>query len=435
MPPEPDDADAVVGRPCRSPKSVILSCGLPSKRSIHVDEMNKLHEFSERPTVLVVDDTPDNLALVSTLLKDAYNVKVAVNGEKALRIASAEKPPDLILLDIMMPQMDGYEVCRRLKALPATCDIPVIFVTARADEEDERIGLELGAADYITKPISPAILMARVKAQLTLKASADFLRDKNEFLEVQVARRTREVSAIQDVTILAMASLAETRDSDTGNHILRTQHYVRALAEHLRSHPRFSSFLTDYNTQMLFKSAPLHDIGKVGIPDSILLKPGKLTPAEFEIMKTHTTLGRDAIDHAERALGTNVEFLRLAKEIAFSHQEKWDGSGYPQGLAGDAIPISARLMALADVYDALISRRVYKEPMSHEQAVGILKAGRGSHFDPDIVDAFLLIQDQFRATALRFSDTDADMQRKADYLASTGQFVPPAGAEFPGPQA
>ena len=435
MPPEPDDADAVVGRPCRSPKSVILSCGLLSKRSIHVDEMNKLHEFSERPTVLVVDDTPDNLALVSTLLKDAYNVKVAVNGEKALRIASAEKPPDLILLDIMMPQMDGYEVCRRLKALPATRDIPVIFVTARADEEDERIGLELGAADYITKPISPAILMARVKAQLTLKASADFLRDKNEFLEVQVARRTREVSAIQDVTILAMASLAETRDSDTGNHILRTQHYVRALAEHLRGHPRFSSFLTDYNTQMLFKSAPLHDIGKVGIPDSILLKPGKLTPEEFEIMKTHTTLGRDAIDHAERALGANVEFLRLAKEIAFSHQEKWDGSGYPQGLAGDAIPISARLMALADVYDALISRRVYKEPMSHEQAVGILKAGRGSHFDPDIVDAFLQIQDQFRATALRFSDTDADMQRKADYLASTGQFVPPAAAKFPGPQA
>ncbi|MBP6852638.1 MAG: response regulator, partial [Rhodoferax sp.] len=196
--------------------------------------MNKLHGLDELATILVVDDTPDNLALISTLLKGIYHVKVAVNGEKALKIASAERPPDLILLDIMMPQIDGYEVCRRLKAVAATRDIPVIFVTARADEDDERTGLELGAVDYITKPISPAILMARVKTQLMLKASADFLRDKNAFLERQVARRTLEISAIQDVTILAMASPAETRDSDTANHILRTQHYVRALADHLR---------------------------------------------------------------------------------------------------------------------------------------------------------------------------------------------------------
>ena len=386
--------------------------------------MNKLHGLDELATILVVDDTPDNLALISTLLKGIYHVKVAVNGEKALKIASAERPPDLILLDIMMPQMDGYEVCRRLKAVAATRDIPVIFVTARADEDDERTGLELGAVDYITKPISPAILMARVKTQLMVKASADFLRDKNAFLEQQVARRTLEVSAIQDVTILAMASLAETRDSDTGNHILRTQHYVRALADHLRDHPRFSAFLTDDNRRMLFKSAPLHDIGKVGIHDRILIKPCKLTAEEGAVMKTHTTLGRDAIDHAERALGTNVEFLRLAKEIAYSHQEKWDGSGYPQGLAGDAIPISARLMALADVYDALISRRVYKEPMPHDQAVVILRAGRGSHFDPDIADAFLEIQDQFQATAQRFSDADIDLQRKADYLAIASALQP-----------
>ena len=372
---------------------------------------------TEKATILVVDDTPDNLALISTLLKDTYQVKVAVSGEKALRIAGGASPPDLILLDIMMPQMDGYEVCKRLQAHPATRGIPVIFVTARADEEDERVGLELGAVDYITKPISPSILMARVRTQLMLKASADFLRDQNAFLESQVERRTREVSAIQDVTILAMASLAETRDSDTGNHILRTQQYVRALAQHLRDHPRFSQFLTDYNMLMLFKSAPLHDIGKVGIPDRILLKPGRLTPEEFEIMKTHTTLGRDAIDHAERALGTNVEFLRLAKEIAYSHQEKWDGSGYPQGLAGDAIPVSARLMAVADVYDALISRRVYKEPMPHAQAVDIIRAGSGSHFDPDMVQAFLVIQDTFRDIAQRLSDSDADLRKKADYLA------------------
>ena len=187
-----------------------------------------------------------------------------------------------------------------------------------------------------------------------------------------VYKRQREVMAIQDVTILVLASLAETRDSDTGNHIRRTQHYVKSLARNISTHPRFSALLTDSYIHMLVKSAPLHDIGKVGIPDRILLKPGRLTPEEFEVMKTHTTLGRDAISHAERALGTDVEFLRIAKEIAYSHQEKWDGSGYPQGRVAEAIPISARLMALADVYDALISRRVYKAPMAHEQAVDII---------------------------------------------------------------
>ena len=370
--------------------------------------------------MLVVDDTPDNLSLMSGLLKDDYKVKVASNGEKALKIAASENPPDLILLDIMMPGMDGYEVCTRLKADATTRDIPVIFLTAKAEIEDEKHGLELGAVDYITKPISPPIVLARVKTHLTLKASADFLRDKNEFLEAEVARRTAEVAAIQDVTILAMASLAETRDSDTGNHIRRTQFYVKVLAEKLRNHPRFDHFLSDRNITMLFKSAPLHDIGKVGIPDRILLKPGKFEPEEFEIMKTHTTLGRDAIAQAEKDLGTNVEFLRMAKEIALSHQEKWDGSGYPDELSGDDIPISARLMALADVYDALISRRVYKEGMTHEKAVEIIKAGKARHFDPDIVDAFLELQDEFRAIAAKYADSDQDMSKKAEYLAQTG---------------
>jgi putative two-component system response regulator len=377
--------------------------------------MNSL-DFTEKSTVLVVDDTPENLSLMSALLKDHYKVKVANHGEKGLKIAQSDNPPDLILLDIMMPDIDGYEVCRRLKAHAATRDIPVIFLTAKSETEDEQKGLELGAVDYITKPISPSIVLARVATQLSLKASADFLRDKNDFLEQEVAKRTQEVMAIQEVTILAMASLAETRDSDTGNHIRRTQYYVLALAEALKPHPRFASFLTPYNTQMLFRSAPLHDIGKVGIPDCILLKPGRFTPEEFEIMKTHTTLGRDAIAHAEDALGTQVEFLSMAKDIALYHQEKWDGTGYPEGLSGNAIPISARLMALADVYDALISRRVYKEGMSHAQAVDIIVQGRGSHFDPDIVDGFLAIQEEFRAIAQRYADSDTDLQKKADYL-------------------
>lgn len=377
--------------------------------------MNLDLALPDKATVLVVDDTPANLSLMTGLLRDIYKVKAAIDGEKALRIAQSDAPPDLILLDIMMPGMDGYEVCRRLQANPVTRDIPIIFLTAKAGIEDEKMGLELGAVDYITKPISPPIVLARVRNHLALKASADFLRNKADFLEAEVVRRTAEVMAIQDVTIMAMASLAETRDSDTGNHIRRTQHYVKVLAQHLRKHPRFASVLDDDRyIALLFKSAPLHDIGKVGIPDRILLKPGKLTFEEFEIMKTHTTLGRDAIQSAEEHLGMKVEFLNLAKEIAYGHQEKWDGSGYPQGAAGEAIPVGARLMAVADVYDALISRRVYKEGMPHEKAAAIIVQGRGQHFDPDIVDAFVAVQDQFQAIAQRFADSDADLQRKAE---------------------
>lgn len=374
--------------------------------------MDTLLAHVTRPTILVVDDTPDNLSLMRELLKDDYQVQLANGGERALKLAAMVPRPDLILLDIMMPGMDGYEVCRRLKSDAATRDIPVVFLTAKSEIEDETKGLEMGAVDYITKPISPPIVLVRVKNHLALKAHADFLRDKADFLEAEVTKRTQEVVAIQDVTILAMASLAETRDSDTGNHIRRTQFYVKALAEHLRGHPRFAAQLSDNYIQMLFKSAPLHDIGKIGIPDRILLKPGRYEPAEFEIMKTHTTLGRDAIEHAEKQLGMTVEFLSMAKEIALSHQEKWDGSGYPQGLAGDAIPLSARLMAIADVYDALISRRVYKEGMPHEQAVSLIQEGRGHHFDPDITDAFVALKDDFREIAARFADSDEDMAKK-----------------------
>ena len=362
--------------------------------------------YSERQTILVVDDTPDNIALLSTLLKDRYKVRAANNGERALAIAAGQPRPDLILLDIMMPGMDGYEVCERLKIDPHTADIPVIFLTAKVQVEDEEFGLRLGAVDYITKPISPPIVLARVETHLTLKRARQFLQDRNAYLEAEVWRRSREVMAIQEVTIMAMASLAETRDNATGNHIRRTQHYVRALAQHLRHHPRFAAALNDETIELLFKSAPLHDIGKVGIPDRILLKPGRLTPDEFEIMKTHAALGRDAIAAAERYLDTPDSFLRFAREIAYSHQEKWDGSGYPEGLWGEQIPLSARLMAVADVYDALISRRIYKPALPHEQAVAMIREGRDQHFDPDIVDAFLECAEQFRTIAARFADDE-----------------------------
>ena len=368
-----------------------------------------LARLLEPPTVLVVDDAPENLMVLSQALADQFRVKAARDGAGALQIAGTNPPPDLILLDIVMPGLDGFEVCRRLKGSPVTAGIPVIFLTARTEAEDEQRGFELGAVDYISKPISPPVVRARVRNHLQLKASADFLKNQNQFLEQEVMRRTHEVRAIQDVAVLAVASLAETRDNETGNHIRRTQFYVRGLALHLQNHPRFKSDLDEGTIDLLFKSAPLHDIGKVGIPDRILLKPGRLTPDEFEIMKTHTTLGRDSIVMAEQRLGSSVDFLRYAKEIALSHQEKWDGSGYPEGRRTVDIPLSARLMAVADVYDALISRRVYKPPFSQEKSLAIMREGRGSHFDPDILDAFLAHTDEFRAIAERFADHDSDM--------------------------
>lgn len=370
----------------------------------------------DQKTILVVDDAPDNLMLLSNLLKEKYKIKVANSGEKALKIISSDQKPDLILLDILMPHMDGYETLRHIKENEATRDIPVIFLTALSNADDEKHGLELGASDYVTKPISPAIMMARIKTQLENKAAADFLKNQNSYLDAEVQKRTEEISAIQEVTILALASLAETRDADTGNHIKRTQHYVRLLAKHLQKNPKFTSYLDDAMIKTLFMSAPLHDIGKVGIPDSILLKPGNFTAVEFEIMKTHTTLGANAIAHAEEELGTEVQFLKIAKEIALYHQEKFDGSGYPRGLKGEEIPLSARIMAVADVYDALISRRVYKEPVSHEKAVTIMQEGRGSHFDADIFDAFLEIQEQFLEIALRYADGDDELQKKKEQL-------------------
>jgi putative two-component system response regulator len=388
--------------------------------------------WEEKKSVLVVDDSPDNLTLMSQLLKDIYQVKVANGGERALRIARAERPPDLILLDIMMPVMSGYDVCRELKADPVTADIPVIFLTAMTAADDEKKGFDLGAVDYITKPISPPIVLARVRSHLLIKATADFLKDKAAFLESEVEKRTRMIVAVQDVTTQALASLAETRDNETGNHIRRTQFYVRALAEELSKQPRFASLLTPHQIEVIFKSAPLHDIGKVGIPDRILLKPGRLDPDEYEIMKTHAVLGKDAIEHAEHQLGKEVDFLSCAKEIAWSHHERWDGKGYPRGLQSADIPLSARLMSVADVYDALISKRVYKDGMPHAQAEKIILEGRGTQFDPDVVDVFAAITGEFQAIAARYGDSSAVLQAKAEgleqALGHTGAPVAVAGA-------
>src|SRR5450830_263447 len=356
-----------------------------------------------RPVVLVVDDLPDNLTVLGELLQTLYRVRVANSGPAALRLAASSPRPDLILLDVMMPGMDGLEVLRRLQADPLTRDIPVLFVTAMDDTADEAQGLSLGALDYITKPLRPPVVMARVKTQLELKHARDLLSDRNTSLEAEVARR-----------------MAETRDPETGNHLLRTQGYVRLLATHLAAHPRFVAELDADTIERIAKSAPLHDIGKVGIPDHVLLKPGKLTPEEWLLMKTHALLGAQAIERAEQDLvdegGPPIDFLACAKQIARHHHERWDGSGYPDGLAGDAIPVAARLMALADVFDALISRRVYKPPFAFEVARDMILAEAGRHFDPDVAAAFAARFDEFCAVADRHADTEDAVAAKYQAL-------------------
>lgn len=360
--------------------------------------------MNTRPRVLAVDDIALNLELVRHLLEGTYEVILAQDGASALHLAGLSPLPDLILLDVMMPDISGYTVCARLKADARTADIPVIFLTANTQRESEARGFHEGAVDYISKPIHAETLLARVATHIQFKQASALLKDQNKLLEHLVAKRTAEVEAMQDATILAMASLAETRDNETGKHIRRTQHYMASLARQLQNHPRFCAELSNENITLLFKSAALHDIGKVGIPDRILLKPGKLDTNEFETMKLHTVYGRDTLLAVEHHLGTSSAFLRYAREIAYAHHEKFDGSGYPEGLAGDAIPIAARLMAVADVYDALISKRVYKAALDHDAAIGILCQGRGTHFDSDIVDAVLAIQGDFAAIAQKFHD-------------------------------
>jgi putative two-component system response regulator len=364
------------------------------------------------PTVLVVDDVPENLTVLGELLVREYTVRAANSGVAALRLAATHPRPDLILLDLMMPGMDGYEVMRRLRDDPLTRDIPVICVTALNAAEEEERGLSLGAVDYITKPLRPPVVLARVRTQIELKRARDKLTHQNAFLEAEVARRMSENQLVQDASIHALARLAETRDLETGNHILRTQEYMRRLGQLLCKHPRFAASLDEHAIELLAKSAPLHDIGKVGIPDHILLKPRRLDAAEWEIMKTHSAIGADAIERAERDAQQPIEFLAVAKQIARHHHERWDGHGYPDGLAGEAIPLPARLMALADVFDALISKRVYKPALPYARARDIIAGSRGTHLDPDVVDAFLADFDTFRAIAERHADTDQEVAAK-----------------------
>ncbi len=357
----------------------------------------------EQPSILVIDDTPGNLSLLNQLLREHYRVKLANSGPRGLELA-ALAPPDLILLDIMMPDMDGYQVFQRLQSDPATRRIPVIFLTAKVGAEDEERGLAMGAVDFIHKPIAPSVVLARVRTHLQIRHWQTFLEDKSAWLQQEVESRVSEVFRLQEATIRVMVSLAEFRDECTGNHIRRTQDYVRLLADYLSRQPRDAGFLTPEQIDRIAKASPLHDIGKIAIPDHILLKPGRHTPEEFAIMQTHSVKGESMLLRSLHEMGGDNAMLRFACQIARSHHERWDGGGYPDGLAGEAIPLAARLMAVADVYDALRSRRPYKKAFDHAEAVDIIVQGKGSHFDPLLVEAFLALQGVFSEIATKLAD-------------------------------
>ena len=346
-------------------------------------------------TIMLVDDSRVNLHLLELMLsRQRYNVRSFRQGAAALEWA-AENPPDLILLDVIMPVMDGFELCARIKADERLKDIPVIFISAMNDLKTKVKAFGAGAVDYITKPFEMEELHTRVRTHLEIRSMQVRLTQHNQELERLVEQKVREISDSQLATILALAKLAESRDDETGNHLERVQILCAVLAEHLSGTQAYRhlidrTFITD-----IYHASPLHDIGKVGIPDRILLKPGRLDPDEFEIMKTHSVIGADTLEAVRLKYRGNA-FIDMGISIARWHHERWDGRGYPDGLAGDKIPLPARIMAAADVYDALRTERCYKKAMPHDRALEIIRDGKGSQFAPDIVDAVLALGDQLR---------------------------------------
>lgn len=357
----------------------------------------------EKPLILCVDDEPLNLKLLVDLLSPRFNTRIATHGEKALEIVTQQQP-DLILLDVMMPIMDGFETCRRIRENLDKQDLPILFITAKNQPQDEEFALKTGGNDFISKPINPGVLQARIDTQLKLKYAQDKIRQRAECLEHEVTQRLSEINRLQDSTVFVMTSLAEFRDECTGNHIRRTQQYVQTLAKALALNPEFTSRLDDSKIEIMNKSAPLHDIGKIAIPDNILLKLGKLTAEEFAIMQTHAEKGYKILQEAANSMGEKGLFLEVAQEIALYHHEKWDGSGYPNGIAGEEIPLSARIMAVADVYDALTSERPYKTAFSHEKALQIMFEGADSHFQLAILETFANLEESLKEIAAAYPD-------------------------------
>lgn len=349
--------------------------------------------------IFLVDDNPTNLTIGRNALIGDYNVITIPSGEKMLKMLE-KSSPDLILLDVEMPEMNGYEAIKVLKSNVKTASIPVIFLTAKVDINSELEGLSLGALDYITKPFSPPLLLKRIEVHLLVEEQKKQLQSFNDNLMSLVEKKTRTVITLQNAILKTVAELVECRDDITGAHIERTQNYLKVLAEEAVKENVYRDEIESWDMDVFLQSAQLHDVGKITIKDGILAKPGRLTMDEFEEMKAHTTFGVRIIEKISKSAVEDA-FLYHAKILAGTHHEKWDGSGYPLGLTGEAIPLQGRLMAIADVYDALISERHYKKAFSHEEAVQIISAGRGAHFDPSLVDVFLNIADEFRNIAYR----------------------------------
>ena len=342
---------------------------------------------AERKTIFVVDDNLTNLTVAKSVLSDVYNISTINSGERLFKMLE-RSIPDLILLDISMPEMSGYDIIKVLKNNSRTFDIPVVFLTALNNEEIEYEGLSLGAIDYITKPFSPPLLLKRIEAHLLVESQKKELMNYANNLEKMVEEKVRTVVELKNVVLKTMAELVEHRDEITGGHIDRTQRYVKVLIDAMKDGKVYPEEVNKWDENLVIQSSQLHDVGKISVKDSILFKPGKLTFEEFEEIKNHTVFGEKIISNLIKST-TDSEFLEYARIFAISHHEKWNGKGYPKGLAGKDIPLLGRIMAIADVYDALVTDRPYKDAFSHETAVNIITADSGSHFDPTLVELFV----------------------------------------------
>ena len=349
---------------------------------------------ADQKKIFLVDDNATNLTIGKNALIGKYNVFTIPSGEKMLKMLE-KIVPDLILLDIEMPEMDGYEAIKLIKNDGRTSNIPVIFLTARTETANELEGLSLGAIDYITKPFSPPLLLKRIEVHLLVEEQKNELKNYNDNLMEMVKEKTQTVITLQNAILKTVAEMVEFRDDITGSHIERTQSYLKALLEKMIENGLYEDEVSTWDMNIFLQSAQLHDVGKIAIKDSILQKPGKLTPEEFEEMKAHTTFGKMIIDKISKSAVEDL-FLQHAKIFAISHHEKLDGTGYPLGLSGKNIPLQGRLMAIADVYDALISERPYKKAFTHEKAAEIIIEGKNNHFDPAIVDIFESISYKFK---------------------------------------
>ncbi len=354
-------------------------------------------EQAGKQTIMVVDDTAENLKLLESMLEgEGYDVRMFPSG--AMMLKAAEKVvPDLVMLDILMPDMDGYEVCRRMRSTEALREVPVLFLSALTDVKNKVKAFEVGGMDYVTKPFQFEEVHARVKTHLLLRKSLRELEGHRSGLEKLVGEKVREITESQLATITALSKLAESRDDETGYHIERTRTFCKILCEHLRKTPRYGDSMDDAYVSDVFNASVLHDVGKVGIPDRILLKPDRLTPPEFEMIKTHTAIGARTLQAAHRHYPHN-SFINMGIAIARSHHERWNGNGYPDGLKGEDIPLSARIMAVADVYDALRTKRPYKAAMPHDEVARMLREGAGKDFDPAVVEAFNATETDFAKT-------------------------------------